>query len=395
MNCAPGTGGRGAVSDPSPITPMPAADAPTAPPDQFFGPGVAVDIPLIPRELKKLWQDSEGVATRASRLNLVIYSAAEHSLRENTAIVQGVAREHAHRAVIIAAKPGRTDGGDQPVRAWINAHCQISKAGAKQRCSEQIAFELRGEAARNVTLLESLVFSHLDSDLPLDLWWRGDLPASPPGDLFPWVDRLLVHSGEWAHPRESFATLREHPAFRRLHASLCDLNWTRLNEVRAAVAGLFDAPETGPEDLDRLDHVEIVHGPGVRLRAVLLLGWLAVRLGWTLPARRGEDPLAAGDWRGTMVNGRGETVAVTLRETVDGDTRTTLWTSAGGEFAVNRAGGSPFYTTFARRRPEDRPPVRVLPAGSDELADLVSEELRHTGHHRAYLRVIEAITPML
>ena len=42
---------------------MPATDAPPAPPDQFFGPGVAVDIPKIPRELKKLWQDSAGVAT--------------------------------------------------------------------------------------------------------------------------------------------------------------------------------------------------------------------------------------------------------------------------------------------------------------------------------------------
>ena len=223
-------------------------EAPAAPPppDQFFGPGVSVDIPHIPKELKKLWQDSVGVATRASRLNLVIYSAAAHSLRENTAIVEGVAREHAHRAVIIAAKADRTDGGDQEVRAWINAHCQISTAGAKQRCSEQIAFELRGEAARNTTLLESLVFSHLDSDLPLDLWWRGDLPTEPPGELLAWVDRLLVHSGEWSRPRESFATLRGHPGFRRLHTSLCDLNWTRLNEVRAALAGFFDARDTGP-----------------------------------------------------------------------------------------------------------------------------------------------------
>ena len=372
---------------------MPVADAPTSPPDQFFGPGIAVDIPQIPRELKKLWQDSAGIATRAGRLNLVIYSAADHSLQENTAVVQGVAREHAHRAVIIAAKPNRTDGGDQPVRAWINAHCQISNTGAKQRCSEQIAFELRGDAARDVTLLESLVFAHLDSDLPLDLWWRGDLPAEPPGDLFPWVDRLLVHSGEWVKPRESFAILSEHPAFRRLHASLCDLNWTRLNEVRAAVAGFFDAPDTGPADLAILDHVEIVHGPGGRLRALLLLGWLAVRLGWTLPS--GQHPLEPGDWRSTVANGRGERVAVTLRETTNGATRTTLWTSTGVEFSVDRADGSPFYTTSARRHPEDHPPIRVLPAGSDELAALVSEELRHTGHHRAYLRVIEAIAPML
>lgn len=372
---------------------MPATDAPPAPPDQFFGPGVAVDIPKIPRELKKLWQDSAGVATRASRLNLVIYSSADHSLRENTAVVEGVAREHAHRSVIIAAKPNRTDGGDQEVRAWINAHCQISKTGAKQRCSEQIAFELRGEAAGNTTLLESLVFAHLDSDLPLDLWWRGDLPTEPPADLFPWVDRLLVHSGEWSQPRENFTTLREHPAFRRLHTSLGDLNWTRLNEVRAALAGFFDAPDTGATDLAALDHVEIVHGPNGRLRALLLLGWLAVRLGWTLPA--GETPLSSDEWSATLEKGQGGQVRASLRAATDGATRTTLWTSAGAEFTVNRVPGSPFHTTSVRRGAGDPARVQVLPAGSDELSDLVSEELRHTGHHRAYLRVIEAITPML
>ncbi len=389
----PGRADVAAVLTPS-IPTMPAELAPSAPPDEFFGPGVAVDIPKIPRELKKLWQDSAGIATRASRLNLVIYSAAAHSLRENTAVVQGVAREHAHRSVIIAAKPDRTDGGDQEVRAWINAHCQISKTGAKQRCSEQIAFELRGEAARSTTLVESLVFSHLDSDLPLDLWWRGDLPTEPPGDLLAWVDRLLVHSGEWTRPREGFATLRELPAFRRLRTSLCDLNWTRLNEIRAALASFFDAPDTGPADLAALDHVEICHAPGGRLRALLLLGWLAVRLGWTLPS--GRDPLAAGEWRGTLDNGRHGQVAATLRESPDGATRTTLWTSAGVEFTVTRAAGSPFHSTFTRRRAGDDPRAQVLlPAGSDGLADLVSEELRHSGHHRAYLLVIEAVSPML
>ena len=142
--------------------------------------------------------------------------------------------------------------------------------------------------------------------------------------------------------------------------------------------------------------MEIIHGSGGRLRALLLLGWLAVRLGWTLPG--GRDPLGAGggEWRGALDNGRGRQVAATLRETTDGAMRTTLWTTAGTEFTVARAAGSPFYNTSARRRSDDGDArAQVLPAGSDELADLVSEELRHSGHHRAYLRVIEAVAPML
>src|SRR4051794_2657303 len=109
---------------------------PAEAPEQFFAQGIPVEIGKIQRELKKLWQDSDRVATRASRLNLVIYSAAESSLRANTALVEQIARRHALRAILIAAKPQYSDGSR--VRAWINAHCQVSKTGAKQRCSEQI-----------------------------------------------------------------------------------------------------------------------------------------------------------------------------------------------------------------------------------------------------------------
>ena len=51
---------------------------------EFFGDGIPVAIGQIPRELKKVWQEGQKTAMRASRLNLVIYSAAEHSIRANT-----------------------------------------------------------------------------------------------------------------------------------------------------------------------------------------------------------------------------------------------------------------------------------------------------------------------
>ncbi len=73
-------------------------------PKEFFSDGIPVEIGKIQRELKKLWQDSK-TATRASRLNLVIYSAAEHSIRANTALVEKITREHALRAILISAKP--------------------------------------------------------------------------------------------------------------------------------------------------------------------------------------------------------------------------------------------------------------------------------------------------
>ena len=123
--------------------------------EQFFGAGLTVEIGQIHRELKKLWQEGDGNATRASRLNLVIYSDAPHSLRANTALIEQIARQHALRAILIAAKPQTTE---RRIRAWVNAHCQVSKSGAKQRCSEQIAFQLEGDA-RNLGLTPNLIFS--------------------------------------------------------------------------------------------------------------------------------------------------------------------------------------------------------------------------------------------
>ena len=59
------------------------------------------------------------------------------------------------------------------IEAWISAHCHVGRAGTKQVCSEQISFLLEGAKVR---LLPSIVFSQLDSDLPL---YSGGNPNSP------------------------------------------------------------------------------------------------------------------------------------------------------------------------------------------------------------------------
>src|SRR4029077_20579657 len=79
-----------------------AATPPAAP--AFFGDGVPAEIGKIEKELKKLWQEQQSTATRASRLNLVVYSSADSSLRANTAIVREITKDHAGRAILIAAR---------------------------------------------------------------------------------------------------------------------------------------------------------------------------------------------------------------------------------------------------------------------------------------------------
>ncbi len=353
----------------------------TATEQSFFGPGIPVEVGKIPRELKKLWQDSHETATRASRLNLVIYNSGESSIRANTALVEKIALQHAIRAIIIAAKPHLPGNS---VRAWVNAHCQINKNGAKQRCSEQIAFELTGEA-RHQGLTPNLVLGHLDSDLPLYLWRQGEF-ANPSEQLMSWVDRLIFDSAEWPQSAEQFALLRRISEASDLEAgALADLNWTRLAGLRSAIAQFFDAPDA-LESLSKLESVEIVHAPGVGVhtRALLLVGWLAAQLGW----QRADDNalhFRAGD-------GRTVTVEFTPGG-ADGEgiKRVSLHAAAGGgDFTVSRDAGSDFYTTCAHCG-SAREHRGVLPVGPEDLAALVSAELVHDGGHDTYARALEIV----
>src|ERR1700730_1236028 len=135
---------------------------------ETFSPGLPVEIGKIDRELKKLWAESGSVMTRASLMNLAVYSEAPGSLPLNTKIIFKITQGQACRAIVISANP---DAEENRVEAWISAQCHISRAGGKQVCSEQLAFLLEGPSAR---LLPNIVFSQLDSDLPFYLWWQGE-----------------------------------------------------------------------------------------------------------------------------------------------------------------------------------------------------------------------------
>src|ERR1700737_1220655 len=125
--------------------------------------GLQVEIGKIDIELKKLWAESAGAMTRASLANLAVYSETPGSLEKNTQLVAEITRNNACRAIVIGANP---NAKENRVEAWISAHCHVSQAGGKQICSEQLSFLLEGPCT---SLLPQLVFSHLDSDLPLHL----------------------------------------------------------------------------------------------------------------------------------------------------------------------------------------------------------------------------------
>jgi glucose-6-phosphate dehydrogenase assembly protein OpcA len=235
--------------------------------------GASVELGKIERELKKLWEQGEGAMTRASLVNLAVYSEQPGSLEKNTQLIAKIAENHACRAIVIGAD---CKVKENRVEAWISAHCHVSRAGRKQVCSEQISFLLQGPCT---TLLPSIVFSHLDSDLPFYLWWQEEFSEPMNPQLWAWVDRVIYDSQGWKDFRAQLHLVETVQQEARQRIVLCDLNWTRLDKVRFALAQFFDHPASH-HHFSKIKKVRIDFAPGFRSTAVLFAGWLAAQLNW-------------------------------------------------------------------------------------------------------------------
>src|SRR3977135_2569170 len=159
--------------------------------DETISLGLPVAIDRIDRELKKIWSEGEGAMTRASLMNLAVYSEAPDSLTRNTQFLARITENHACRAIVIGADP---HAKNDRMEAWISAHCHISRTGTKRVCSEQISFLPEGATVKS---LPSIVFSQLDSDLPLYLWWQSEFAEPMDPQLWSWIDRLIYASQSW------------------------------------------------------------------------------------------------------------------------------------------------------------------------------------------------------
>ncbi|MEY2572671.1 MAG: hypothetical protein QOJ87_884 [Verrucomicrobiota bacterium] len=346
----------------------------TPPLQQSISPGVRVEIGKIDRELKKMWAAGAGVKTRASLINLAIYSEEPGSLPANTRLISEIAENHACRAIVIGANPGAKENR---VEAWINVHCH-TLGGNKQVCSEQLSFLLEGPSAR---LLPNIVFSQLDSDLPLYLWWQGEFSEPMDPQLWAWVDRVIYDSRQWRDFRGQIARLETAQADAKQRIVLCDLNWMRLVQIRLALAQFFDHPSMH-ERFQEIDKVEIEFAPGFRSTALLLAGWLAAQLRWS-------------DGKQTDRGGLG------FRGPAEKEIRVTLSEKAGepiGRFAVC-CGSVEFVVTH----PKDVDLLEVvagerrcsMPAAQNDPVRLMSEELMRGGPHRIYLRAMNCVREFL
>jgi glucose-6-phosphate dehydrogenase assembly protein OpcA len=240
--------------------------------------GVEVPLGKIDKTLKDLW-DTDQDKTKSSLINLAIYSEEEERMEENCKLLEHLSSEHACRAIMIMSKPE-----EEPAiaRAWLNAICHPYQ-GKQQVCSEQLSFYLRGGDANHVM---NIVFAHLDSDLPLVVYWQESLQYFLSERFFSSIHTLMVDSERWIDARAEFELLLKIRGCGK-KLDLRDMSWTRTHYIRTALAIAFQSVNSQVL-LGQLDQVVLNYGSQNRVAALLLIAWMTSRLEAKV-AKQGND----------------------------------------------------------------------------------------------------------
>lgn len=338
--------------------------------------GMPVEIGRIDKALGRLWEESGDTKTRASLINLAIFTEDAASVAANTDIISEIANEHACRAILIFANPAASEPA---AKAWINAHCHVIGKGERQICSEQITFQLDGDMA---AAMPSIVFSHLDSDLPLYFWRQGEFRRPLNEKLWSRVDRLIFDSRDWGDPVEQFAIVREIGSFTEIRTILCDLNWTRLLGTRFALAQLFDhsCVLAHVKDIGRVSITTSHH-----LTGLLLLGWLAAQMGWSHQSLLGRESFVTGD---------GKTVEFEIREQDGEPISRCAFQCERASFEITREPGSAYYHAKVCGDESSEAPM-LITAGKTKLTEILLGELSRGGRHPLYSKALAMIEPLL
>jgi glucose-6-phosphate dehydrogenase assembly protein OpcA len=358
--------------------------------------GTDVDVTTIERQLTELWTHlpvgSESPAcVRTHMFNLVIYAESRQELSRVVRMTE-LASRHPSRSVLLAFDRSPVEPS---INVELSLHCRAGPAGSAAYCHEQIALSLHGRAADHPA---SVVMPLLMPELPTYLWWPGQPPFgfSTFNRLLSVADQLIVDSAEFDSPGEGLTEL----------ARLCsgryginDFHWARLTPWREILAQFFEGG-TLISYLESIRSVSLEFGSGSEHRGavtaslLLMIGWLAGRLGWR-PETTLNGPVV-GDTR-ISVHHDERLIPIDLLFVDHGSQ------SAGrlmgvevvaqppdrppGRFTISR--GDTLYHVNVSMQIHGRPTItRVFPLGMKTEEQLLTEELELAGLDRLYAEVV-------
>lgn len=373
--------------------------------DTAFWGARADGVAALERELARLRRVQSAHArelvrpiARASVLNLIVYADREDHARRAARSISDLALRHPSRAIIVLADRASREMSEKR----IEMHCQLPVPDrARQVCYEQILVRARGEVADR---LASAVIPLLVPDLPVFLWWTGTpaLESRSFADLLRLTDRLIVDSADFPRPEVTLPAMARISEGSRGRFGLTDLNWTRLTPWREIATAFFDVPSWRPF-LDRITGVRVgfavdMDGRDIHpSQALLLVGWLAARLGWR--PLEALAPSEAGGLLFAIARRDGARIMVRVRPRFErgleeGDVRGIRIQSANGsqqaEFVVVRE-PSPRHQKATVFLDGERRWERTMPLPSPAIVELIGEELSILGSDHTYEAALGAL----
>ena len=313
------------------------------------------------RDLLKQRYEAGQHASPARVLNLVV--VADDAWRgEIQNRLDAVGRYHASRTILCAVDEGRTE---IDAMATVTADEDEIAAGGLAVAREEVIVDVGPE---HLSHLDRVVDPLLVTDLATLVW-------SPHGheeavdSLLRLAQIVLIDSVSELDAREAIA----HAVALTERAYVVDLAWLRSTPWRERVAATFDPPRWRPE-LERISAVTVRFQPSSAVAGVLLLGWLARRLGWE-PAPLGE-PDAHGRRTGTADSAAGE-VALTLEPDdtmpIPGLAGVTVETQSGLAISLDRGPGG---LSAWRRTPDGHESRWTVTGASRGEAGILGEGIR-------------------
>jgi glucose-6-phosphate dehydrogenase assembly protein OpcA len=248
-------------------------------------------VDVVERQMARLLQDlnhplapTDGASDlahpppRTSVLNLLVRAEdAAEADRAGQLVAELAVHAPSRTLQLLAVPDAAADGLD----ATICTQCAVRSDGRSHICFEHVSLVARGNTALH---LASVAEPLIVANLPVILWWLGRPPLKH-DPLLDLCDRLVVDSDAFADPPAGLAALDARAAATEGGLALGDLGWHRGRGWRQLIAQFFDPLDARPyqQKVRRLT-VDYAATPGRTLGAapLLLVGWLASRLGWGL-----------------------------------------------------------------------------------------------------------------
>jgi glucose-6-phosphate dehydrogenase assembly protein OpcA len=181
--------------------------------------------------------------------------------------LERVGRYHPSRTVLCAVGKGRDS-----LDAWATMACQVpGESGGISVCEERVEIDM---GSSHLPHLETIVDPLIVPDLST-LVWAPHGHSEAVDALLGIADVVMLDSVEEPEPRG--AIRRAQKLLER--AYVVDLAWLRSMPWRERIAATFDPRQWRPA-LFELEAVTIRHRFDSGVSGLLLLGWLATRLGW-------------------------------------------------------------------------------------------------------------------